>query len=113
MNTSAEQLLGKHTRAVQALDKAMKGRAKMARRLDELGWDDEATMARFIEADDRLFEAQTEVDRIQADRMAFINALDEKRRAAEITLAGAHASVKLHQASVERFEADINRLRYL
>ncbi len=113
MNTSAEQLLGKHTRAVQALDKAMKGRAKMARRLDELGWDDEATIARLIEADDRLFEAQAEVDRIRAERMAFIDILNEKRRTADLALAGAHDSVKLHQASVERFEADINRLRYI
>ena len=113
MNTSAEQLIGRHTRAVQTLDKAMKGRAKLSRRLDELGWDDEATMARFIESDDRLFEAEAEIDRIRAERMAFIDALTEKRRAAEITLASAHASVKLHQASIDRFEADINRLRYL
>lgn len=114
MSASAEQLLGKHTRALQALSKAVKGRDKMHRKLDEAE-DEEAValaLTRLDEAHDRVFDAETELDKLRLERMDFIETLSVKRKEAEQTLAQAHSSVKIAQSAVERFEADINRLRY-
>lgn len=109
---SAEQLMGKHTRAVQALSKAVKGRDKMLRKLEDAGWDDDTTLTRLNEAEDRVHDAQTEMDTLRLERMDFIETLCAKRKTAEQTLAEARSAVKIAQGAVDRFEADINRLRY-
>lgn len=112
--SSAEQLLGKHTRALQALSKAVKGRDKMHRKLEEAEGDEAVAtaMTRLDEAQDRIFDAETELDKLRLERMDFIETLCVKRKAAERTLAEAHSAVKIAQGAVDRFEADINRLRY-
>ena len=50
--------------------------------------------------------------RLRLERMDFIETLCARRKTAEQTLTEAHSSVKIAQTAVDRYEADINRLRY-